>query len=308
MIPLISQHTIRRMAISVAILLTIVLPAPRALAQMQPGQVDIFAGLDFNYRDIFIGDRVFDVMVRLTPGVKWRLPHRFEIDAAAYIPVINQYGPSYRNPGIYVADLSWQTALGRRVCIKTSAGVFSRERYGFDLKSLIVANDWLAFEAQAGLTGHLSVSNGWVCSPMERFTFLAGPQVWLGRWTTQMTVKGGRFVYGDYGVMAEAYRHFKHVSVGIWASYSQGVKENAGFNITIMLPPYTRTRRKVNFRPAADFELNYRMEANAYSTRQYLTDPEQNVRTGWADPDLIPWGPYTMEPDFKYRNQPDKEK
>ncbi|MCM1028587.1 MAG: hypothetical protein NC342_03515 [Pseudoflavonifractor sp.] len=284
-------------------LLAALFQASHAQAQMRAGQVDLFVGLDFNYRDVFHNDRVYDVMVRLTPGIKWRLPHRFELAAAAYIPVINQYGPAYRNPGIYVASLSWQTAIGNRLRLKASGGVFSWERYGLDLKTLTIINPWLAFSAEAGLTGHLNVSDGWNCSPMERLTFLAGPEVWLSRWTTQMWVKAGRFVYGDYGVKAEAYRHFKHVSVGIWASYSQQVKENAGFNIIVMLPPYKRSRHKVNLRPAADFQLGYRMEANPYSTRQYVTDPEQNVRSGWADPDLLPWGPDTMKPDFVYRNE-----
>ncbi len=70
-----------------------------------------------------------------------------------------------------------------------------------------------------------------------------------------------------------------------------------------MLPPYKRTRRKVNFRPASNFGISYQVEAGSYYMREYDTEPEQNERSGWFDPDMLPWGPDTMAPDFISREK-----
>lgn len=49
-------------------------------AQSQPaGAVSIFAGVDFNYRDIYFNNRVFDVLLNLTPGVRWEMGKRWQI-------------------------------------------------------------------------------------------------------------------------------------------------------------------------------------------------------------------------------------
>lgn len=133
---------------------------------------------------------------------------------------------------------------------------------------------------------------------MERFTVLTGAQVYLHRWNTQLSAKGGRFVYGDYGIVGEGFRHFKHVSVGVYASYSDRAKENGGFKVVVMLPPYKRNRHRVNFRPASNFRLTYNIEADPYSNTMYKTDPEENERDGWFDCDLLPWGQNLMVPDF----------
>ena len=141
---------------------------------------------------------------------------------------------------------------------------------------------------------------------MKRLTFLAGPEFWLGKWNSQIRIKAGRFIYGDYGVTGDVFRHFKHTSVGLFASYSDISKKNAGFKIVIALPPYKRTRRKVNFRPASNFRLTYNLGTNYYATRQYFTDPEQNERDGWFDRDMLPWGSDTMKDDFLYQEKSKK--
>lgn len=263
-------------------------------AQMRAGQVDLFMGLDFNYRDIYHNGRIMDVLVELTPGVKWNMGRRWELAAQVKIPVINQFGSQYKYVTLNQAVVSKQALFGKRLRMKFSAGKFSYDRYGLDVKAMYAANSWLAISGNAGLTGYLTISGGWGMSPMKRVTFAGGPEFWLARWATQFKLRGGRFVYGDYGVIAEAIRHFRHVSVGIFGAYSTVGKENAGFKIIVMIPPYKKWTRKVNFRPASNFRLTYSNNADPYANGEYATDPEQNERTGWFDPDIAPWGPDTM--------------
>ena len=267
-------------------------------AQGRAGSVDVFMGADLHYRDIWFNNRVYDMLVNLTPGVRWNLGHRWEVAAQALVPVVNQYGDRYRKVRMNMAVVSKQAAIGGCWKTKVSGGLFGSERYGLDWKNLFVINGWLAFSAEIGLTGYCSMADGWEASPMKRVTVQAGPEVYLKRWDTQLTVRGGRYVYGDYGIVGEAFRHFRHVSVGVYAAYSDKGKEDAGFKVVMMLPPYRRTARKVNVRPASNFRLTYSVEAREYANRTYFTDPEENERTGWFDRDLLPWGTDTMAPDF----------
>lgn len=281
-----------------AIIMMVLMAGVRLSAQDRAGTVDIFMGADFNYRDIWYNNRVYDVLLNLTPGVKWNMGHRWEIAAQALLPVVNQYGDRYKKIRLNMAVLSKQLSVGQHWKMKVSGGWFSGERYGIDWKNMFILNPWLAVTAQAGLTGHCSMAAGWEASTMKRWTAQVGPEIYLHRWNTQISVRGGRYIYGDYGVVGEGYRHFKHVSVGIYASYSDKGKEDAGFKVIMILPPYRRSARKVNIRPASNFRLTYSVEANEYANRIYFTDPEQNERESWFDRDLLPWGTDTMVPDF----------
>lgn len=271
-------------------------------AQTRPGTVDVFMGVDFNYRDIMFNDRVFDLLINLTPGVRWNIGNRWEASAGVLIPVFNQYGDNFKYVRLYNATVSKQLPLFNRWRMKVTGGIFGANRYGLDVKNMVIINDWFAVTAQIGLTGYLSMAPSWTMSKMTRISGMIGPEFYLGKWNTQLSVKGGRYAYGDYGVIAEAMRHFRKVSVGAYASYNEVMKENVGFSIVMMLPPYKRHSRKVNFRPASNFILSYTSRTNNYANRTYITDPEENQREGWFNPDMLPWGQNTMEPDFVYDN------
>lgn len=288
------KATFRRL---IFILLT--LTSLQAPAQMKSGDVDIFMGLEFNYRDIWFNNRPFDFLIHLTPGVKWNFGNRWEIAAAALIPIVDQYGGDYKYIKIHAASISKQFAIGKHWRTRISGGIFTASRYGLDIKTQYEVKPWLAIDAEIGLTGQLTMTSNWAASPMSRFTFIAGPDFWLAPWATQLSIKGGRYVYGDYGAMAEAYRHFKHTSIGIFAQYSNAGKSAAGFKVIIMIPPYKRSCRKVHFRPASNFRLTFISDSGTLSNVMYRTEPEQNERQGWFDRDLLPWGPDTMPPDFK---------
>lgn len=268
-------------------------------AQMKAGDVDIYAGVNFNYRDIFLRGRFMDLLINVTPGVKWNAGHRVQLEASALIPIVNQYGSYYKYVRINTATASWQFGVGPRWKTKISGGVFTNERFGFDIKTMYAFNSWLAVRGQIGLTGKLTMTDKWEASEMKRFTFEMGPEFWLNRYCTQMSLRGGHYLYGDYGAIAEIMRNFKHSSVGVFGQYSTKEKLAAGFKIIIMLPPYKRWCGKVHFRPAGNFRLTYLTQGGSQSLGRYNTDPEENERTGWFDRDLNPWGQTTMPADFK---------
>lgn len=254
-------------------------------------------GVDFNYRDIF-WQRLYDLLVNLTPGVKWNMGKGWQVSARALVPVYNDYGDRYKKIRLDLAVLSKEMYFRDRLFVKASGGWFSDERYGIDLKGMWTVNRWLALEAQTGMTGHCSMAAGWEASKPYKWTGLFGADFYINPHDTQIRVRGGRYIYADYGGIVEAMRHFRHCTVGVYGEYSNKGGKNAGFKIIAMLPPYKRSRRKVNFRPASNFRLTYNMEAEAYANRMYMTDPEENEREGWFNRDRFLWGRNVTQRDF----------
>lgn len=269
-------------------------------AQSRAGDIDIFVGAELNYRDIFYNSKLMELLINATPGVKWNMGKRWEATAQVIIPIVNDYGDYYKRIRLNNLSVSKQLAVGNILKLKASGGLFCSERYGLDIKAMLIVNEWLAVRAQTGLTGHFSMANGWNMSKMARWTGQFGPDIYLKPWNTQISLRGGRYVYGDYGGVAEAYRHFKHTSIGVYCQYSNKGNEDYGFKVVMMIPPYKRRHRKLNIRPASNFRLTYSQKADAYSNRMYFTEPEENERTGWFDRDILPWGQDKMDADFVY--------
>ena len=263
-------------------------------------RVDVFMGAELHYRDIF-HNKIYEVLVNLTPGVKWYMGNRWQLAGQVIVPVYNDYGDRYKKVRLNMAVLSKEWDWHRKLFLKVSGGLFAMERYGLDVKWMYAATDWLALDAQAGWTGFCSMAAGWECSPMERLTALAGVRAYLNGVNTEFRVRGGRFLYEDCGVQGEAMRHFRHCTVGVFAQYTDKGKENFGFKVVMMIPPYKRSNRKVRFRPASNFRLTYNQEADAYAGKMYTTDPEENEREGWFDRSRSDWGANGMTPDFTVR-------
>ena len=123
----------RRMAI--CLLATFLLWGMRGNAQplVRSGEVDVFVGVDLNYRDIFLS-KPYELLINLTPGVKWNLGRQWQVAAQALLPVYNDYGDYYKRVRLNLAVLSKEWYFGEKLFLKGSGGLFSHERYGLDAK------------------------------------------------------------------------------------------------------------------------------------------------------------------------------
>lgn len=297
-----SAEIMRFIGLKCLIWVSLLWPACReasAQTEEQRSHVDFFSGVDFNYRNIHFNDRLYDLLINLTPGVKWHMGRHWQLAASGLVPVVNQYGDRYKKVRLDVMSLSKELFLPKRQFLKVSGGLFGGERYGVDVKWMFPVNAWLAFDGQVGLTGYCSMARDWECSRMERLTGTLGARAYLTRYNTELRLYGGRYIFEDYGATGECMRHFRHCTVGVYAQYSDRGKENGGFKIVMMIPPYTRRTRKVNVRPASNFRLTYNAQADPYSMRTYITDPEENEREGNFDRGRLKWGSNGMEADFK---------
>ena len=294
--------TISLLAVMMAMMAS---PSQRASAQRAPLTVDFFSGFDVNFRDISYM-RQYDFYVCLKPAFKLNFGDHWQVAGQMYVDLVDQY--DYAPYDIYYShygrtvyfgmlDISKEFRLGN-VYFKASGGFFSDSRYGVDLKVLWPVADWLAFEAQGGCTGLFSTRDGWGFSPMQRFTGTIGGDIYLSRTNTQLRGIVGSYVFKDFGAEAEAIRHFRHSSVSLYANWNNKDSFNGGFRVVVMLPPYHRKQRVVNFRPASNYYFPYYILSHPWTNRMYATDPEENMRDGWFSRDFLGWGSHTMEPDY----------
>ncbi len=262
-------------------------------------KVDIFIGGDLILRDLVEG-RMYDPTVNITPGVKWQIGNNWNFSAEAIVPIYSTYVGNNSTVRLSVANISKELKLGEKNFVKLSGGLFSDERYGLDIKWFRPLSNIFALEAQVGYTGeHIWHSNIEITSP-NQLTALFGVNAYIEPHKTAIRVRGGRFMYNDIGVIGECTRHFTHCSVGVYAQSSNHHLDtfSAGFSITIMLPPYKRQKRDVRVRPKSNFLLEYNVNSNYEMARMYKTDPEESVRDGWFNSNMMTWGGYGTHNDF----------
>ena len=294
-----------RRILTVLLLLSTALQLP---AQQRPaGQVELFCGADLNYADVNFM-RLYDVLVYLTPGVKWHPGNDWTLGVQTAIPFINN---GYRD---YMADanrykmirLSQATVAKElhfdqlRQHIKLTAGLFSRERWGADLRWLMPVNQWLLVQAQGGLTRHWALGCDWHGGSESVFdgrwlaTGTMGANIFLTPWNTEFRLSGGRYINEDWGAEFDVMRHFRHCTVLLYGQLherSNNATRNrtaGGFKVIMMLPPYKKyDQETVVFRPASNFRLTYNAQSDANAMKMYTTDAEENER---ELPVRVAWG------------------
>ena len=292
--------SIKHRSIYVVILFAFLLAGPsKAIGQTNTRSLDLFSGVDFNFRDINFNTQ-YELLIRLTPGFKWNLGNHWQLSGQVHIPVINQYGNDYKYIRPNIFDISKEFRLGN-LYLKPSVGLFSLESYGIDLKAFLPLCSWFAFEGQAGCVGTIVINPIWAVLPMNHFVGTIGGDFYLSRWNTQFRGVVGKYLFRDFGCEVEALRHFNHTTVSVYSRWSDFDGFDGGFRIVITIPPYQRKHRMVNIRPASNFRMAYTVMYRNYANRMYRTDPEENERDGWFSRDFLQWGSHTMEPDFRIK-------
>lgn len=57
--------------------------------------VELFLGAELHYRDIYY-NRMYDVLMNLTPGIKWNFGNQWKLAGQIIVPVYNDYGERYK--------------------------------------------------------------------------------------------------------------------------------------------------------------------------------------------------------------------
>lgn len=295
------RHTSSRLRSAVVVLLALLfgLGHPKASGQEASRSIDFFSGVDFNFKDMDF-ETQYKLLVRLTPGFKWNLGNHWQMAGQVMIPVLNQYGYEYKFVQLNMLNVSKELCY-KQLYLKATAGIFSSNYYGLDLKAFLPLCEWFAFEGQTGYVGTMFLNPYWELNAPFLFVGTIGGDFYLPRWNTQFRGIVGKYLYGDLGCEVEAMRHFNHTTVSVYSRWNNVVGFDGGFRFVITIPPYNRKHRTVNFRPASNFRLSYSVMCHQLTNKIYRTDPEENERDGWFSRDLLQWGSHTMEPDFKIK-------
>ncbi len=260
-------------------------------SQEKTGQVDIFCGADLYYADTN-ASRLYDVLVNLTPGFKVNMGRDWTLATQLSFQAIND-GYHYRKGDFQLSMMavSKEWTFGADQHVKATGGLFSKERYGVDVRWMMPITSWLMVQARVGLTNKWYLSFGEQLFEEKHWvpTGTVGANVWIDRWATEFRISGGRYFNEDWGVEGDAYCHFKHVSVGMFAQYhekyhsiytSSKYNYSGGFRVVFMLPFQQKGEQRdvVKFRPASNFRLTYNAQSDGFSMKKYHTDPEENER------------------------------
>ena len=78
------------------------------------GEVELFSGAELSYADVnFV--RLYNVLLNLTPGIKWHLGHEWMLSAQAFIPLVNDgYETKHNVTRLTNAALAKQLHVGPR--------------------------------------------------------------------------------------------------------------------------------------------------------------------------------------------------
>lgn len=268
-------------------------------AQHKP-QVEAMCGVDLYYRDVNFM-RLYDVLLNLTPAVKWHMGRDWLFSGQMYIPVVDQgYGKKYMRVRLGLASLAKQLHLPGNQHFKLSAGFFAGSRYGLDARWMFPVNSWLMLQARAGYTGYWTMVGNSTVEKPDLITGTIGANLYMAKWNTELRVQGGRYIYEDWGMEGNIFRHFPHTSVGLFARYHESSstwrvkphKFTGGFKIIIMLPPYKKSDKKFRARLISNFNTTWIAQSDEYSMSTYYTDPEENDRTNAID---VEWGTGTLD-------------
>lgn len=286
-------------------------------AQRSEQAVAVFCGAELGYADTN-WMRLYDVKLTATPGVKWYMGRDWQFAFQGVIPLYCD-GYTYREEKHHYVRLNNVTLSKQfhfdsaRQHFKLTAGLFGQERWGADLKWMMPLNDWLLLAAQGGLTRQWALGfdlhSGYVSEFSNRWTatFQGGANAFVKPLNTEFRLRAGRYINEDYGLQFDMVNHFRHCSVDLFYQVRLGNRlsstvdsyvdrDNGGFRIVVMLPPYSKKERLVAgdvvFRTASNFRLTNNVRSDGRSMKTYMTDPEENERELSVD---VAWGLNRMQ-------------
>jgi hypothetical protein len=304
--------------------LTIILLGFHLLSHAQERfQVEMFCGAEMNFVEMN-WHNFYDMYLRLTPGMKFHLGHHWMLAGQVHVPLINKgYVDSYSMFRLSNATLSKELHFpDAHQYFKLSAGLFSKDRCGFDLRWMVPITDWWMLSAQAGVTNYWALGykpgglkENEFCSDNWLFTGMLNTHFLIKPWNMEIRMNGGRYIDGLMGAELDVMGHYRHVSFVAYArlhepvndrfqdhvitgaiTAGEGRRQSGGFKIIVMLPPYKKSKRTFVVRPASNIRLIYNAQMDEKTMMMYETDPEENER---VYPVAVPWGLSTQQPAEK---------
>lgn len=250
------------------------------------------------YPDLFLEntslDKLYRYAVALAPAVECPLWWGAEATVQVLFPLITNQQGQYRKirPGVITLSQEWRP--GDHWGFRVVAGNFTQNRMG-----LAGSAGWVSRDGRWQLQGDVGatvfsmvIGSRWMISRQVRVNAQLQASYYLPRAQTAFSVRGGRYVFGDYGVQASCERHFGSTTIGVFLGSSKRIL-NGGFCFSVpMFGRNWKRKRRVRVKPADYFTFRYSYSPpGTFSEEQlmydYRTTADDERSKGWYQPDFL---------------------
>lgn len=179
--------------------------------------------------------------------------------------------------------------------ITLSAGLFNLSRNGVDARFDYHVNNSLELGVILGATGPWYVSDGslTLCY-WDKYNIIGHLNYYEHNSNLQFDLKGGRFLFEDYGFRLDINRHFRDYAVGIYGNLTT-YNTNLGIEFSIPIAPKKMGKhRAVRVRMPETISFNFNENLDVYQAynpdrmeQLYKTAPDQNYSARYWQPELI---------------------
>lgn len=280
------------------------------------GNVDIVLYPQLSLANLIV-TQVYQVLFQINPAVECSLWPGGKITAQLLCPIYCNDGNS-GNLGF--ADyqkvvrpefltVSQNFRLPGNVFGRFTAGNFNSSHMGFDLQFMYpFKNERFALSADLALVYNLYFSGFSRISGFSEAKLvgnLTGSYYWAEQ-NLKLSLGGQQFLFGGFGLKAEAKRYFRHVTIGLYlekglwgdklvrktvkdgdrefqitvnepASFSD-IKLNGGFRFSVALPPYRSARyRKAPRVTTGNIGMTYNANNERYYYRECKSEASDNI-------------------------------
>ena len=242
-------------------------------------------------------DHLFDYCVCIAPAFATTLWKGARVTLQPIFPILHNLDEDETGRYIQIgqANLSQQILSTSRWYASAAIGFFHAERAGLQAQVTFHALRNLDFSIDAGYTYNVNYTKqkgfGFI-RHSQRLNFMAHASYYEPRTQLQIELRGGRFLYGDYGGRLDVTRHFGEFAIGVYGILTGG-EYNAGFHFAIPMSG-KRQRRKafVRLRLPEYYAVEYSMQSffkywEEKMGQDFVTQPDQNRAAHHWEPAFV---------------------
>lgn len=228
--------------------------------------------------------------INLAPEINTTLWKGMSLSAQLIVSLYDEIGEEgdIWRPGLLT--INQIARLPGNVFVSTTAGYFTRDRYGTDLeiRKYFVDGGW-SVGANLGYTGHASYLKGtWYYSNVNLLTASFDTEYWFPQFDLALRATYGTFLYRDKGWRFDVFRYFNTIGIGFFGLRT-GRGSNAGFGLRIPISPSGHLSiGRIRTRLARELLWEYRhkgLPKNGiqYNTGSSISDYMKEFRPGYIE-------------------------
>lgn len=240
-------------------------------------------------------NKMYKVQANINPTLHLNLWKGASITSQFIIPIYNDFSTNESRVRPSYLTVNQKFLLPGNFRFLATAGNFTNQRAGIDLKIFKNISSKLGAYGQIGLTGwSLLQLDSWIFSDLNQINWRVGVNYSIDSKNVLLNFNVSQYLADDIAARGEIIRYFKNASIGFYVQTLQydEYSVNGGFFFTISLPPRNRgsrsqQKRRVRVSTSEYFSLEY--VARPYVNRGvlYRTAPDENSSYNFFNRSLL---------------------